>query len=176
MGMPGSASRPRNSALIEYALANSITYFSYMFQVFFHIDTIAYLIFGINLFLILVFPIFFRSKAAVIAVSSYFISLGVLRYFALLASEGKLASSLFMALPTILYVISLFAFGHVLSGISRIAGVIYYGVAIATGILSMLHYIVPGYEFYYYYLGIVFMLLLATAWLLVALKVFKSSG
>jgi len=175
MGTQVSQGRPRNSGLLEYALANSITYFSYVFQVFFHIETLVYLIFGINLFLVFIFPIFFRSKAAIIAVSFYIISLGASRYFTQLAFEGKLESPLFMDIPTLLYIISLFAFGHVLSGISRIAGAIYYGVAIATGILNALRYITPGYE-HYYYSGIAFMLLLAVAWLLVAIKVFKSSG
>jgi len=169
MGMPGSQSHLRNNVLIEYALANSITYSLYVFQIFFYIDKLAYLIFIINLFLILVFPILFRRKVAVIAVYSYSLSLGVGHYLTSLTLETPLS----VVISTILYVIALFAFGYVLSGISRVAGVIYYGVAIATGIFNMLHYMFPEYDFYYY-VGIVFMLLLAVAWLFVAIIVFRS--
>jgi len=169
MGMPGSQSHSMNNVLMEYALANSITYSLYVFQMFFYIDTLAYLIFIINLFLILVFPILFRRKAAVIAVYSYSLSLGVGHYLTSLALEIPLS----VVISTTLYVIALFAFGYVLSGISRFAGVIYYGVAIATGIFNMLHYMFPEYGFYYY-VGIIAMLLLAVAWLFVAIKVFRS--
>jgi len=155
--------------LMEYALANSITYSLYVFQMFFYIDTLAYLVFIINLFLILVFPILFRRKAAVIAVYSYSLSLGVGHYLTSLALEIPLS----VVISITLYVIALFAFGYVLSGISRVAGVIYYGVAIATGIFNTLHYMFPEYGFYYY-VGIVVMLPLAVAWLFVVIKIFRS--
>jgi len=169
MGTLVSQGRLRNSILIEYALANSITYFLYVFQLIFHISILAFLFFVINSLLILAFPIFFRRKAAVIAVYFYFISLGVGHYLTSMSFEGRLEALLFIIIPTVLYVIALLAFGYVLSGISRIAGAIYYGVAIATGILNMLRYITPDSELYYYS-NVVFLLLLAAAWLLVAIQ------
>jgi len=81
-----------------------------------------------------------------------------------------------LAIPYVLQAVAFVAFGRVLSSVSRVAGVIFYGVAAVTGIFALLYVVAPRFYAFYFLTGIILNLLLAVAWLIVAIEVVKRRG
>jgi len=175
-------SQIKNKILVAYALVNSATILAYVVASLCPWSPLSYiLLYGwiIESLLVVIFPLLFRRAAAVVAAVSF---LSALYLFLFLPIVGPIIPEAVrrvlqvVHIPFVLYSVALFAFGRVLSSVSKIAGAIYYGVAAIMGVFALLYtvYIHLFYEIYLNrYTGVLLNLLLAVAWLIVAVEVVR---
>jgi len=167
---------PKNSILAVYALICSITILASLVTLLSFSPIYIYIII-IDILLVIIFPLLFRRVAAVVATVSYLAGFYLLLTAVWPSSpEAGLMAIQLLAMPYVLQAVAFFAFGRVLSSVSRVAGVIFYGVAAVTGIFALLYVVAPRFYVFYFLTGIVLNLLLAVAWLIVAVEVVKRRG
>jgi len=171
-----SQSGPKSSIVAAYALISSITILTYLVTLL-SLSPILIYIMIIDILLVIIFPLLFRRAAAVVATVSYLAGFYLLLSAVWPSSpEAGLMAIQLLAIPYVLQAVAFFAFGRVLSSVSRVAGVIFYGVAAVTGIFALLYVVAPRFYVFYFLTGIVLNLLLAVAWLIVAIEVVKRRG
>lgn len=174
--MGASQSGPKSSIVAAYALISSITILTYLVALL-SLSPILIYIMIIDILLVIIFPLLFRRAAAVVATFSYLAG-----YYLLMTAvwpttpEVALMAIQLLAIPYVLQAVAFFAFGRVLSSVSKIAGAIFYGVAIVVGVFALLYVVAPRFYAFYFLTSIILNLLLVVAWLIVAIEVVKRRG
>jgi len=174
--MGASQSGPKSSIVAAYALISSITILTYLVALL-SLSPILIYIMIIDILLVIIFPLLFRRAAAVVATFSYLAG-----YYLLMTAvwpttpEVALMAIQLLAIPYVLQAVAFFAFGRVLSSVSKIAGAISYGVAIVVGVFALLYVVAPRFYAFYFLTSIILNLLLVVAWLIVAIEVVKRRG
>jgi len=174
--MQASQAWPKNNMLAIYALISSITILAYLVALLSFSPIYIYIMI-IGILLVIMFPLLFRRAAAVVATVSYLAGFYLLLTAVWPSSpEVALMAIQLLAIPYVLQAVAFFAFGRVLSSVSKIAGAIFYGVAIVVGIFALLYVVAPRFYALYFLTSIILNLLLAVAWLIVAVEVVKRRG
>jgi len=171
-------SQIKNKILVAYALVNSATILAYVVAFLSPLSPLTYiLLYGwiIDSLLVIIFPLLFRRAAAVVAAVSFLSALFLPLVGSIIPEDVRRVLQA-VHIPFVLYAVALFAFGRVLSSVSKIAGAIYYGVAAIMGVFALL-YTVDIHLFFEIYLnrytGVFLNLLLAVAWMIVAVEVVR---
>jgi len=174
--MQASQALPKNNMLAIYALISSVTILAYLVALLSFSPIYIYIVI-IDIMLVIMFPLLFRRAAAVVAAVSYLAGFYLLLTAVWPSSpEAGLMAILLLAIPYVLQAVAFFAFGRVLSSVSRVAGIIFYGVAAVTGIFALLYVVAPRFYVFYFLTSVILNLLLAVAWLIVAVEAVKRRG